>query len=84
MKESHLPRIKAHSHEAHQGTKKRPKSPVGKYIKESLNRVDAGCYQNGSLDIDGGIGDYKMSIFRLKDRNRRVKDIPTIFTKTFA
>lgn len=33
--------------------------------------------------IDGGYGDYRMSIFRLKDRKRRFNEIPTVFNDTF-
>ena len=45
----------------------------GDYINQSMKYIEDGSYQNGKLKIDGSIGDYKMSIFRLKDRNRRRK-----------
>ena len=45
----------------------------GDYINQSMKYIEDGCYENGKLKIDGSIGDYKMSIFRLKDRNRRRK-----------
>ena len=48
-----------------------------------MDKIESGSYLDGKLDIDGGIGDYKMSVFRLKDRNKRLKQIPTIFTHTF-
>lgn len=46
--------------------------------------IDNGCYRDGLLAIDGGYGDYRMSIFRLKDRNKRMKELPTIFTTSFV
>jgi hypothetical protein len=49
-----------------------------------MKRINDGCYENGKLKIDGNIGDYHMSVFRLKDRKKRLKDIPSAFTKTFV
>lgn len=45
----------------------------GDYINQSMKYIEDGSYQNGKLKIDGSIGDYKMSIFRLKDKNKRRK-----------
>lgn len=41
--------------------------------------------QNRSLPIkiDNAYGDYAMSIFRKKDRIKRLEDIPKLFTKDF-
>lgn len=49
-----------------------------------MKYIDNGCYENGQLKIDGGIGDYRMSIFRLKDRKKRINEIPTSFTSKFV
>jgi len=35
------------------------------------------------IKIDGGYGDLSMSVFRKKDRNRRLRDIPMVFTEEF-
>lgn len=65
---------------------KLPKSlpKVGEYIDHSMARIDKGSYIDGKLTIDGGYGDYRMSIFRLKDRKKRMNELPTIFTKAFV
>lgn len=73
LHETHLPRLKALSLDTQHRKSSRPKTPVGKYIQESLKRMESGCYLDNRLDIDGGIGDYKMSIFRLKDRKKRIR-----------
>ena len=41
----------------------------GSYIEKTLDLVDAGCYNNSKLSIDGGYGDYCMRLFRKKDKN---------------
>ena len=48
-----------------------------------MKYIENGCYQNGKLQIDGNIGDYRMSIFRLKDKKKRINENPSSFTKTF-
>lgn len=35
----------------------------------------------GHMQIDGGYGDFAMSIFRVKDRRRWMHDVPTLFTE---
>jgi hypothetical protein len=53
---------------------------IGEYISESLRKVENGCYRNGNLCIDDGFGDYRMSLFRLKDRNRCFNGNQSSFT----
>lgn len=62
----------------------KPKENAGEYIKKSMKIIEEGCYENGKLKIDGSIGDYNMSIFRFKDRKRRINDISTAFTKSMV
>lgn len=46
--------------------------------------MQQGCYESGKLKIDGNYGDYRMSIFRLKDRNKYLRTKPTIFTSNMT
>ena len=66
---------------------KRPKSlpvlfePKKCYITKSINRIEKGCYDSkGRLAIDGGYGDYNMSLFRLKDKRKFIREVPSVFT----
>lgn len=73
-KTSSLPPLKASSH--HTSNKKikgkPPTERIGDYIDRSMQYIENGSYQNGKLLIDGNIGDYRMSIFRLKDKKKRI------------
>lgn len=64
--------------------KQQKKKRVGSYIDDSLRNIQEGCYKNGKICLDGGYGDYRMSIFRLKDRKKQYHQIPTMFTQTFV
>lgn len=44
----------------------------GEYLEASMKRIEKGLYVDGKLTIDGGYGDYRMSIFRVKDRKKRM------------
>lgn len=53
------------------------------YALHSINVASKGCYDNSKrLRLDQGFGDYNMRLFRLKDRVRYVKDVPSAFTPT--
>lgn len=52
--------------------KKECSIPSRKYFLKSMQLIEEkSCYDNERLMIDGGYGDYKMSIFRVKDRKKR-------------
>lgn len=53
------------------------------YIEKSMALLEAGCHQDESLKIDGFYGDYRMKLFRLKDKNHYANNIKSIFTNTF-
>lgn len=46
------------------------KSPQNSYISQALQKIEKGCVdqQTGQLKIDGHFGDYRMKIFRKKDK----------------
>ena len=51
------------------------------YALHSINVASQGCYDNNKrLRLDEGFGDYNMRLFRLRDKVRYVKDIPSAFT----
>jgi hypothetical protein len=53
------------------------------YALHSIHVASKGCYDNNKrLRLDQGFGDYNMRLFRLKDRVRYVKDVPSAFTPT--
>ena len=53
------------------------------YTSRVIELSKAGCYDpQKRLKIDGGFGDYNMSLFRLKNRKKIVRNIPTAFTPT--
>ena len=46
--------------------------PTRDYFLKSMQIIDEkNCYDNDRLLIDGAYGDYRMSIFRVKDRKKR-------------
>lgn len=45
-----------------------PISTKHSYIERSIQLLDSGCYANKKLRIDDAIGDYRMGLFRLKER----------------
>lgn len=59
------------------------KAKIGAYIDETLKNVNNGCYKDGKLCLDGGYGDYRMAIFRLKDKKKRFNEVPSMFNETF-
>ena len=70
----YLPTVKHSRNKSQLSHLKGPKPTVkpGEYIEASMRRIESGCYSDGKLAIDGGYGDYRMSIFRLKDRKKRM------------
>lgn len=51
--------------------KETKREKIGAYIDQTLDHINKGCFKDGKLFIDGGYGDYRMSIFRLKDKKKR-------------
>ena len=54
------------------------------YIKKTMDLLDAGCSEKGHLKIDGDIGDYRMRLFRRKDKNEYLNSVRSVFTNTFT
>lgn len=54
------------------------------YIERTLELLDNGCYKGSTLNIDGDIGDYRMRLFRNRDRKDYAKNITSVFTSSFT
>lgn len=53
------------------------------YTYKALELSKVGCYdQEKRLKIDGGFGDYNMYLFRLRNRKKMIRNVPTAFTPT--
>ena len=53
------------------------------YVTQSIERVKKGCYgSNRQLKIDDAYGDHNMHLFRLKNKKKYIRDIPTALTPT--
>lgn len=71
-------------------SKKNSKSlpPLGNkqrsYIERTLELLEKSDTQDQRLVIDGHFGDYRMKLFRRKDRNDYAKSIRSVFTSSFT
>lgn len=54
------------------------------YIEKTLDLLEGGCIKEGSLNIDGDIGDYRMRLFRNKDKKDYARNIHSVFTNSFT
>lgn len=54
------------------------------YIEKTLDLLEGGCVKEGSLNIDGDIGDYRMRLFRNKDKKDYARNIRSVFTNSFT
>lgn len=53
------------------------------YTLRSISLAKEGCYdKNKRLLVDGGYGDYNMRLFRLRDKLRFVREIPSAFSSS--
>lgn len=51
------------------------------YVEKSLSIAKRGCYNsNRELKIDDGFGDYNMNLFRLRNKRKYIRNIPTAFS----
>lgn len=68
---------------ASKSTSPSPERPSS-YIERTLSLLEDGCYKDSHLKIDGDIGDYRMKLFRKKDKTDYSKCINSVFTNTFT
>lgn len=54
------------------------------YIERTISFLEEGGKEGKHLKIDGDFGDYRMRLFRLKDRKKYANDIKSVFTSTFT
>ena len=54
------------------------------YIQHTLDLMQSGYSKDNHLKIDGSIGDYRMKLFRSKDKKEYANGIKSIFTTTFT
>lgn len=53
------------------------------YVLNSIKIAKNGCYDDQKrLYIDGGFGDYNINLFRLRNKRKFIRDIPSSFTPT--
>ena len=54
------------------------------YIQRTIDLMQSDVQEGEHLQIDGSFGDYRMRLFRRKDKNAYKNAIHSVFTQTFT